>query len=185
MVLLSPPPAQIRLAKAALYYARAGLPAFPLHPQGKTPLVRRGLYAATTDEEQIARWWRRFPQANIGIPTGAPSGWIVLDVDPRHSGQMSLEKLQQAIKQHAAESGCANRDLLATRVQRTGGGGLHLVFDRRTDLDLPVRNTVDVAGYHGLDLRGEGGYIVVAPSQHASGGIYRWMNDVPPVPFPD
>jgi hypothetical protein len=185
MMLLSSPPAQTRLAKAALYYARAGLPVFPLQPQGKTPLVRRGLYAATTDKEQIARWWRRFPQANIGIPTGAPSGWIVLDVDPRHSGQMSLEKLQRAIEQHAADNGCASRNLLATRIQRTGSGGLHLVFGRRTDLDLPVRNTVDVAGYHGLDLRGEGGYIAVAPSRHASGGIYRWINVMTPIPFPD
>lgn len=185
MVLLSSPPAQTRLAKAALYYARAGLPVFPLQPQGKVPLVKRGLYAATTDEQQLVRWWRHFPQANIGIPTGAPSGWIVLDVDTRHGGQVSLTKLQQAIENHAAVIGCANVELLATRVQRTGGGGLHLIFGRHADLDMPVRNTVNFAGYCGLDLRGEGGYIVVAPSQHASGEVYQWINSVSLTLFPD
>ena len=146
MVLLLHTSTQTELVNAALDYARAGLPVFPLQPQGKVPLVKQGLYAATTDEQQITRWWRRFPQANIGIPTGQPSERIVLDVDPRHGGQASLQQLQHAIQQRAAHLGCATTMLLATRVQHTGGGGLHLVFGRRADLEQPVRNTVRFAG---------------------------------------
>src|SRR5258708_39543029 len=126
MVLLPHAPTETTLAQAALDYARAGLPVFPLRPQDKVPLVKHGVYAATTHEEQIARWWRRFPQANIGLPSGLASARIVLDVDPRHGGLVSLEHLQQDIHQRAARVGCASVTLLDTRVQRTGGGGLHL-----------------------------------------------------------
>jgi hypothetical protein len=177
---ISEPP----LAKAALLYAQAGLLVFPLRPREKVPIVKRGLHAATTDEKQIERWWWQFPQANIGIPTGRPSGWIVLDVDPRHGGCDSLKKLQQ-IFQHHADASCRNESPLKTLAQRTGGGGLHLVFSTRNDLDRALRNTVRFAGYPGLDLRAEGGYIVVAPSQHASGERYGWMNKMQPRLFPD
>lgn len=185
MVLSPQAPAQTNMAKAALNYARAGLPVFPLQPQGKAPLIKQGLYAATTDEQHIIRWWRRFPQANIGIPTGQPSGRIVLDVDPRHGGLDSLEHLQRVLQQRTAHLGHPKVTLLATRLQRTGGGGLHLVFSRRADLEQPLRNAVRFAGYGGLDLRGEGGYCVAAPSRHSSGGIYQWLNDAPLLPFPD
>ena len=185
MIQLSCGASPTSLAEAALAYARAGLPIFPVQPHSKVPLVTHGVYAATTDEQQIARWWRRCPTANIGMPTGQASGRIVLDVDPRHGGTEALERLQQALDRRAAHLGCASIALIETRVQRTGGGGLHLVFARRTDLATPLRNMVRFAGYPGLDLRGEAGYCVVAPSQHASGGIYTWLNDTPLVSFPD
>ncbi|MEO9030055.1 MAG: bifunctional DNA primase/polymerase [Ktedonobacteraceae bacterium] len=185
MVFLPHAPAQTALAKAALHYVRVGLPVFPLQPQGKAPLVKQGVYAATTNEGQIVSWWRQFPQANIGMPTGQPTNRVVLDVDPRHGGLVSLEQLQQDMQQRATALQRANVNLLATRLQRTGGGGLHLVFGRRADLEMPVRNAVHFAGYRGLDLRGEGGYCVIAPSRHASGEVYQWINNAPLAPFPD
>lgn len=172
------------LMEAALAYADAGIPVFPLEERGKAPLVPRGLYAATCDPEQIRHWWRRFPRANIGMPTGRPSGCWVLDIDRRHDGFTSLELLGR----HALEKGWVREDQQAwhtTRVQLTGGGGAHLCYGLRRDLDMHFSNAVRFAGYPGLDLRVAGGYVVVAPSCHRSGERYRWLNTLPLLPFPD
>jgi hypothetical protein len=171
------------LGEAALAYARVGLPVFPLEPEGKAPLVPRGVYAATCDPGIIRRWWQRYPDANIGVPTGTPSGCWVLDVDPRHGGLESLERLPRDALE-LARSPVHDPPLHATRIQLTGGGGVHLCYRLRTDLDVRFSNTVSFAGYPGLDVRVGGGYIVVAPSRHRSGGVYRWQNDLPLVPFP-
>lgn len=172
------------LLEAALAYGRVGIPVFPLEERGKAPLVPRGLYAATCDLEQIGHWWRRFPRANIGMPTGRPSGCWALDVDRRHEGFTSLERLGH----DALHQGWGNTDQRAwhhTRVQLTGGGGAHLCYGLRRDLDVQFSNAVGFAGYTGLDLRVAGGYIVVAPSCHRSGERYRWLNALPLAPFPD
>jgi hypothetical protein len=173
----------ISMETAALAYARRGLPVFPL--QGKLPLVAHGFYDASTDIALITAWWQRWPAANIGIPTGKPSGWIALDVDTRHGGLESLRHLQHAIHHRASDGVCTTVLLLATRLQYTGGGGLHLLFRRRDDVTMPLRNAVGFAGYAGLDLRGDGGYLTVSPSLHASGQRYRWLSPAPLLPFPD
>src|SRR5947207_203617 len=74
------------LGNAALEYARRGLPVFPVTPRGKMPLIScrdggRGFKDATTDVEQVSQWWTRWPHANIGMPTGWPSGVYVIDLD--------------------------------------------------------------------------------------------------------
>lgn len=181
--IIEPPLDGSLLRNAALAYTQAGLPVFPL--QGKRPLVPHGLHKASTDPATVERWWQRWPQANIGIPTGKPSGWIALDIDPRHGGLDSLVHLQRAMHHRAADLACTPISLLATRIQRTGGNGLHCLFGWRQERAWALRNTVEFAGYAGLDLRGDGGYIVVAPSWHASGGSYTWLNAGPLQPFPD
>ena len=158
------------LLHAALLYAQAQIPIFPIEPRGKRPLVPRGVYAASTDPARIRAWWTRFPRANIGMPTGRPTGCWVLDVDPRHGGLRSLEHIQEV----------ARPDELETRLQLTGGGGVHLCYAMQEGVDLA--NTVRFAGYDGLDLRVRGGYIVVAPSRTED--YYRWVNDLPLAPFP-
>ncbi|WP_373286287.1 bifunctional DNA primase/polymerase [Microbacterium nanhaiense] len=69
------------LALAARSLAAAGVPVFPCLVEGKRPLTRRGFLDASNDPEQVAAWWSRTPNANIGIPTGAASGVVVVDVD--------------------------------------------------------------------------------------------------------
>ena len=66
----------------ALYYAEKGLAVFPLEERGKRPITKNGCKAATTNKEQIAEWWSYYPNSNIGIATGSPSGGlVVIDLD--------------------------------------------------------------------------------------------------------
>lgn len=111
-----------------------------------------------TDEE-IQRWFRSWPDAGVAVVTGSVSGLVVVDVDPRHGGDASLRALERA---HGA--------LPVTVEAITGGGGRHLYFAHpgRT-----VRNQVAVAP--GIDLRGDGGYVVAPPSVHPSGQRYAWV----------
>lgn len=140
---------------AASWYARIPRwPVFPVEPGGKRPLVKHGLHEATTDEATIALWWRRWPDAGIGVRTGhAGCGAVVLDVDVGKGGEQSLAALGELPRGPEA---------------LTGGGGAHLFFSY-----FPIGNR---AGFRpGLDLRGDGGYVVVAPSLHASGRRYEWQ----------
>ncbi len=161
--------------EAALFYARLGLPVLPL--DGKIPAIKgsRGLYDATTRANIIRRWWREHPAANIGIPTGKRSGWWVLDVDARHCGFASLERLQEDARARSERSGIPFEPLPATLTAITGGGGLHIVYRERSDLPFTLKNKIELGGYAGVDLKVDGGYIVVAPSQNASGSRYRWL----------
>ncbi|HEU5381607.1 MAG TPA: bifunctional DNA primase/polymerase [Ktedonobacteraceae bacterium] len=171
------------LGDAALAYASAGIPVLPLKPRDKQPIVAGGFKSATTDLFLVRRWWRETPLANIGVACGEPSGWWVVDIDPRHDGLASLVRLQQDIDRAASE-GVLSRFLYSTRRQLTGGGGAHLFFRRRFDLVGKVATATNWAGYTGIDVRGDRSYIVVAPSVHPTGGIYQWQNDLPLVPFP-
>jgi hypothetical protein len=145
------------LLTAALWYAGHGLPVFPCRPRGKTPITEHGFHDATTDQQKIRQWWTETPAANIGMPTGAVSGLIVLDIDPRNGGEEALETL---IRQHGR--------LPETAEQITGGGGRHYVFRHA---GRPVKCASLAPG---VDVKGDGGYILTAPSIHPSGREYTW-----------
>ena len=82
------------MLKAALAYARRGVPVFPCELGAKRPLTRNGHWDATKDPHAIGRWWKRWPSANVGVPTGKESGIVVLDVDVTTGGPESLAKLE-------------------------------------------------------------------------------------------
>ena len=150
---MTPPwPTRCLLLDGALQLARRGARVFPCLPRGKVPLVPHGCLDATSDARTIRRWWARWPGANLGLATGG--GLLVLDVDPRHGGDAGLAALEA---------------LPATREALTGGGGRHLYL-RATG---PVRCSAGRLR-PGLDVRGEGGYVVAPPSVHPSGALYRW-----------
>lgn len=173
-----PVPLPSTLGDAALAYAQAMLPVFPLRPREKVPLVKGGFYAATTDMRQIVAWWRRWPDANIGIPTGPASGWIALDIDPRNSGWAAFEALRNL-------AASAQVDLRETCCQKSGGGGIHLLFAFREQLGHPKKHGGMLHGYKGIDLKGQGGYLVMAPSCHPNGSLYQWLRTTPLMRFPD
>lgn len=171
------------LAEAALAYAATGIPVFPLRPREKQPMVPHGFYRATTDASTIRRWWQREPRANIGVACGTPSGWWVIDIDPRHAGLASFAQLQRDLDR-MANDGSLSSLLVATRRQLTGGSGAHLVFRKRTDMQVRMTSATNFAGYQGIDLRADRSYIAVAPSVHPSGGLYQWQNAQPLLLFP-
>lgn len=131
---------------------------------GKHPRTKNGVHDASTDEAKIRRWWDIWPGANIGVATGKEAGFFALDVDPLRCGAETLASLQT---KHGR--------LPDTRSAATGGDGVHYLFKYP---DFPMKNFTGALG-PGLDIKGEGGAIVVAPSLHASGKRYRWKNDAP------
>ncbi|MBX7116387.1 MAG: bifunctional DNA primase/polymerase [Myxococcaceae bacterium] len=153
--------------KAALLYAQNGWAVLPDEPNGKRPILANWPEAATSDLEVVQQWVEKYPTANIGIATGAKSGFFVLDVDVKNGGPATLAKLPP---------------LPRTVEARTASGGSHYLFALP---DFPVRNSAGKLG-PGLDIRGEGGQIVVAPSRTPV-GEYRWVNapwdvDIAPAP---
>lgn len=164
-----------RTGRAALAYANLfGWSVLPVHgivggkctcgradcpSPGKHPLPQNGVKDATRDLSVIRGWWHRWPLANVGIATGAASGFWVLDVD----GTRGRDSLDELIGEHGPLP--ANVEAL------TGGGGWHLLFAYPAE-GQALKNAVAVRP--GLDVRACGGYILVAPSGHASGRDYVW-----------
>jgi hypothetical protein len=137
----------------------------PLRPRDKRPLIAwEHLQTARPSEDDIAQWFRCWPDANIGIVTGEISNLIVLDVDPKHGGDAALERLEKRF-----------RPLSATVEAITGGGGRHLYFAHPGGF---TRNRAGLA--QGIDLRGDGGYVVAPPSIHPSGRPYAWTSERAP-----
>jgi putative DNA primase/helicase len=144
------------LLVAALAYATLGWRVFPLAPRSKRPIRRPGHRAATSDPQIIRAWWAANPTCNIGLATGA--GLIVLDIDALTGG------LAWWIRRRAL--------LPPTVTARTGSGGLHLLY--QVPADQIIRNSVGRIA-RGVDVRGDGGYVVVPPSIHPSGRPYCWL----------
>src|SRR5262245_9076067 len=147
----------------------------PIRARDKRPLVRWEEYQHRRAGQAEARgWFRTWPDAGIGVVTGAISGLVVIDIDLRHGGDVSLEALERT-----------HGRLPVTVECRTGGGGRHLYFAHPGG---SVRNKVGLAG--GVDLRGDGGYVVAPPSVHSSGVRYEWVEGRGPgsaalAPLPD
>jgi len=144
----------------AKQYASYGLAVLPLKPD-KTPYVAHGFENATTNEETIERWWKQWPAANIGIATGSRSmGIFVVDQDEKND-QHGIQNFEKWIDDNYLM-------FSDTWTVRTPSGGKHTYF-RST---MPVRGRV--GWLPGVDIRGEGGYVVAPPSV-SGGGSYEWI----------
>ena len=162
-------------------YVRKGWKIFPIHtifengecscgkPKcpnvGKHPIGGKGFYDGTDDIDKIADWIEKYNgKMNIGLSTGRLSMVVVLDIDEKdaYSGAEALEALED--KYHR---------LPTTLTQTTGSGGKHYFFNCPTDVDIPSSNNKIADG---IDIRGNGGYAIVPPSNHSSGSNYRWNN---------
>ncbi len=166
----------------AFKYADRGIPVIPLHgirqdgsctcsrgqactSKGKHPIMSGWQELTTINKDTITTWWSKYPLANIGIPTGEKSDWLVLDIDTKYEGDKSLEVLEMLYE-----------DLPATITAITGSGGQHRIFKYPKGIKVPN----SVSFQPGLDIRSEGGLIVVAPSIHISGKCYRWLEGYSP-----
>lgn len=160
------------MLRHALQYAERGWYVFPVHSMhgdkcscgrmcgrpGKHPRTQNGWKDATLSPDTIEKWWRQWPDANIGVACG-PSGLLVVDVDPRNNGDETFADLET---RHGV--------LPPTRTALTGGGGQHYFFDV-TGVDGKFKGRI--LG-QGVELQASGQYVVVPPSNHASGRVYGW-----------
>ena len=145
-----------------MHYAEMGLAVFPLVCRDKVPAVVGGCKVATTERTTIERWWDKNPQYNIGIATGnKSSGLVVIDLDvDKNKGIDGYDVLRDWQNKHGK--------LPETWQSITGRGGYHYFYK-----DAIVHSN-RVGLYEGVDIRGEGGYIVAPPSVHPNGNIYEW-----------
>ena len=153
---------EIYMVEYALHYARLGFAVFPVCSANKKPHTPHGCKDAKTDPGAIRSWWSRWPDASIGIATGSAShGLVVIDLDQDDNkgldGYSELEKWQKE-----------NGELPETWRSITGRGGYHLFFFS----DKTYQNRAGLLD--GIDVRGEGGYIIAPPSLHPNGRRYQW-----------
>lgn len=154
---MTPTTSRFRPLAAALAYVERDWPVVPL--DGKIPRTANGCRDATTDRLTVERWWSRiWPAADIGIATGG--GLVVLDVD----GEDGADSLHALEAEHGA--------LPETVSVVTGSGGAHHYFSHAGE----IRNSAGKLG-PGLDIRGDGGYVVAPPSRHENGRTYAWADD--------
>lgn len=159
-------PTEVTCAVMAHRWAMRGRQVFPC--RDKRPLTSRGLLDATTDRATIERWWLRWPDANLAVRCGSPSGLVVLDVDGE-AGADSLRDLERSYE-----------PLPTTTSVLTPRGGSHYYFQH------PGTDVKTTAGHvaAGLDIRGDGGYVLVPPSVGANGRAYTWDEEAQPAPMP-
>jgi hypothetical protein len=155
--------------EAAFDLAQFGWKVFPLAPRSKEPLISkdeggRGCLDATDDEEIMADWGRRYPNANIGIAAGEPSRFLAVDLDPRNGSEATIARL------------AAKKQTFPPTVEvRTWSGGTHLYYAWQPG----IINSKSKLG-RGIDIKTTGGYVVAPPSrvrcrETGKSGAYRWV----------
>src|SRR5574344_192971 len=150
------------LMDSALEYVQMGWAVFPLNPKDKTPISgSKGFKDATKSPRTIKQWWNKADDMNIGIATGAVSGIFVIDID-QHGDIDGSESLFE----WESENGKLNETVCST----TGSGGTHYFY--RCPAGVSIKSAAHVID--GVDVRGDGGYIVAPPSTHPNGNRYEW-----------
>lgn len=127
---------------------------------GKHPIPPAWTDVASRKPDSVKAWWKALKSPNAGVVTGKVSGVVVLDIDPRHNGNESLDEMQSK-----------NGKLPDTAMVITGSGGAHYYFKHP---GASVKNATNVGGMSGIDFRGDGGFVVSPGSLHLSGCYYDW-----------
>lgn len=146
----------------ALALAAQGLPVFPCG-EDKRPITASGFYDASTDPAEVRRMFSKPGAALIGTPAGIPTRCVVIDVDVKDGGLAWYEDHRGALPE--------------TRAHRTRSGGIHLIFAHPLG-DLKIGNRARV--FPGVDVRGDGGYIIAPPSPG-----YSVASDAPMAQMPE
>jgi Bifunctional DNA primase/polymerase, N-terminal/Primase C terminal 1 (PriCT-1)/Protein of unknown function (DUF3987) len=142
--------------QVALFYVARGFSVIPIQPREKKPLITWHKYQRQrATQSEITLWWSNWPEANVGIVTGAISGVVVIDLDTAQA-KTNLKELVPGFDFTKVPRSCT-------------GKGWHLFF-RHPGVSIPNRAAV----FAGLDVRGDGGYVVAPPSIHPNGKQYLW-----------
>lgn len=149
--------------EAAIKYATEyGWAVFPVSSTTKKPLTPHGCKDAKKTVGAIKAWWRKWPDAAVGVATGSASNLIVIDEDiDEDKGLDGYASMQDWEREHGA--------LPETVRAITGRGGAHSYY-RYEGNDWGNRTGI----LEGVDVRGEGGYVVAPPSLHPNGTAYEW-----------
>jgi hypothetical protein len=156
------------LLEAALRHAARGWPVLPCDPRSKAPTISGGFRSASADPESIRRWFDRPHPPMLGIPTGAVTGLVVLDLD----APLGLESLLDLERDHGP--------LPTTATVETPSGGEHRYFQHPRGV-VPCSAGAIAPG---VDIRGDGGFVVVPPSARHDGRRYVAETEVPTAPMP-
>ncbi len=163
------------MASYALFYAlELKWPVFPVHvvsesgycscgakdcrTPGRHPRIDDWRVEASTDPEKIRRWWGRWPDANIALPTGEASGILTLETD---SGTKGF---------HAMQGLGGDGKALDSPVLCMTGDGVHVLFFRMPTRNIPSGSKL----LEGVDLNAEGGFALVPPSLDMTGRNLKW-----------
>lgn len=151
---------------AALAYGERGWRVFPVFgpkeqcpsdsSPGKTPRIKAWEKNASTSAHQIKRWWGMWPESNIGLCTGAE--FVVLDIDGPHA-EMQLRAREYEVPE-------------SLEVKTGKGRHIYLIGDKSIH-----NRTKLINGEPGVDIRGEGGYVVAPPSVHQNGRVYEFVDE--------
>jgi hypothetical protein len=169
--------------EAALHYAsEQGWEIFPA-PPGEKKSYKSAEYSngkkwgKTKIADEISSDWARWPNANVGLPTGAENGFWVTEADTAAGHAVDgIAKFNELIAQHSP--------LPETRMAISPSGSLHYYWQWPQDLgDRVIKNSASRIA-PGVDVRGEGGMVIAPPSIKPGVGQYRWLNELAPAPAP-
>ena len=150
----------------ALGYAELGWAVHPCDPGSKAPLLQHGHLEASADPGIVARWWRTWPAALIGV--AIPANGLVIDLDPRNGCDVD-SFLEEFDLPHP---------LQLVSLSGRHDGGMHLYFTRPKMLP-GWRIRGKVTGRPGVDVK-DTGYVIAPPSPHpATGEPYIWAGPAP------
>lgn len=159
------------LEAAIKYVTQYGWAVFPVSPETKKPLTPHGCKDAKKLVGPIRAWWKRWPDASVGVATGSISNLIVIDEDIDElkgiNGYLSVSEWERE-----------NGELPETARSITGRGGNHIYY-HYTGSDIGNRAGI----LEGVDIRGEGGYVIAPPSRHPNGTEYAWEYDPDEIPL--
>ncbi len=133
--------------------------------RGKHPLIKNGFKGATTDPTKINKWWTKWPDANIGIPTGSSTGIVVFDCD-NEEAVAEVRSRAKEIDFHKVPTAKTGRKGTTDSPEV----GYHLIFAYPSGISIRSRTRI----LPKLDAKADGGYFVASPSDHYSGEKYRW-----------
>jgi len=168
----------------ALAFAARGWPVFPCHPESKQPLLKGdhdsdgnlipnsgGVKKASCDDDQVRAWWKRWPSAMIGLPTGRAIGAFVVDIDA--GADKTTGEIYEAAGLQIALETAIGVQLPPTLFCNTPRGGVHLYY-ALPDGAAPGNRTDLLGKKSRIDIRGEGGYVIAPPSLRKDGNAYQW-----------
>jgi Bifunctional DNA primase/polymerase, N-terminal/Protein of unknown function (DUF3987)/Primase C terminal 1 (PriCT-1) len=158
--------AMSELLNPALKLLQAGKPVFPVNRLNKRPHVQwKEFQTRLPGREEVQTWWTLWPEASIGMATGRLSGLLVIDTDSAQSTQLFEAEFPEV---------CAT-----LQVQTSRGKHFYFIYEDGVRIDAGKLLGPEI------DIRGQGGFVIVPPSIHAQETVYRWLNKNKPSQLPE